>query len=616
MDDDLTTTDAAPARLTSRERARRGHRRNVTIATIVTVALCATGGGIAFAATRTAPIEYRTTTAASGDVTQTVSLTGTVASASRSDVAFETAGTVGSVSVQLGDTVTAGETLATLQSTSLTAAITAAQQTVTSAQQTLAADLVTQASGSSGSSSTSGTSGSTPSGSSSGGSGTGTGGSGSSGTGTGAGTGTGSGSGSGSPTTPSAAVTKAIAAVTAAQKALVAQYAVAQAALTATHELVTDSDPTCAPFLAATLDDTTAGTPDSTSTSADKLAAAKAALATCKTAISGVLESEKTTDAAQKQVLSLAADLDTAVAALSAALAAPAASTSASVSGSAAGTSVELVAATISGGAGGASATAGGSSSGTVTAATILADEAAITAANAELAIAKHDKTFASLTSPIDGTVAAVSITKGSAVSAGSTSEVITVIGNDGFIVTSTASLTKAKTLAAGQAVSISVPGSSSRLAGTVSSVGVLNTSTTSTTPSYDVTVAVTDTAAKLLNGASATMVVTADVAKSVLTVPTSALHRSAQRYSITVLKNGTAVATTVKIGASGSALTEITSGISAGAVIVLADVSSTTIGDSSSTSTSNGGLTGLSGSGNTGGGTGGPPAGFTRPGN
>jgi multidrug efflux pump subunit AcrA (membrane-fusion protein) len=579
----------ATVAVTSKSRARKRHRRNVTLAAVITVALCAGGGGIAYAATRPAATDYRTAVATTGDVTQTVNLTGTVASAKRKDVAFETAGTVDSVAVKVGQTVTAGETLATLKEDSLTAAITSAQQVVTKDEQALASDLATQAGASSSSSTTSSASSSSSSSSIS----------------SVSGSGSSAGSG-GSSSKASPAVTKATAAVTAAQAALVAQYTVAQTALTATDDLVTASDPACAPFLAATLDDASA-------TPADDLAAAKTALASCQASISGVLDSEKTTDAAQKQLQVLAGDLNTAVTALTKAVGSASNSSAGSSSGSSSGSSTSTSSSTATKATSAASGSGAASGGATVTAATILSDEAAITAAKAQLAVAVHNKEFGTLTSPIAGTVAAVSITTGSSVSAGSTTEVITVIGDDGYVVTSTASLTNVQQVKAGQSVAISVSGSSAKLAGTVSSVGLLNTSTTST-PSYDVTVVVTTEGAKLLNGASAKLAVTADVAKSVLTIPTSALHRTAQTYRVELLKGGKLVAQTVKVGATGSTVSEVTSGLKSGAVVVLADVSSTTIGDSTSTTTGSTGLAGLGGTTTgRGTGTGGPPAGFTR---
>ncbi|MDQ1598375.1 MAG: trimeric autotransporter adhesin, partial [Microbacteriaceae bacterium] len=131
--------------LTSKLRAKqRRRRRNVIIGAAVAVALCAGGGGVAFAATRPTPVDYRTATAKTGDVTETVNLTGTIASVNKRNVAFQTAGTVGSVQVALGQKVTAGQVLAAMDPASLTAAVTDAQQTVTKANQTLADDLASQ----------------------------------------------------------------------------------------------------------------------------------------------------------------------------------------------------------------------------------------------------------------------------------------------------------------------------------------------------------------------------------------------------------------------------------------------------------------------------------------
>jgi hypothetical protein len=101
-----------------------------------------------------------------------------------------------------------------------------------------------------------------------------------------------------------------------------------------------------------------------------------------------------------------------------------------------------------------------------------------------------------------------------------------------------------------------------------------------------------------------------------VLTVPTSALHRSGSTYTVNVLRNGKSVATKVTIGASGTERTEIKTGLTAGTEVILADLDSTATGDSSQT-TSTSGLSGLGGSsGSTTGGpqnrqfSGNPPAG------
>lgn len=189
------------------------------------------------------------------------------------------------------------------------------------------------------------------------------------------------------------------------------------------------------------------------------------------------------------------------------------------------------------------------------------------------------------------------------------------MIGTDGFVVDSSVGLSTVATLKVGQSVAVTVAGSTKALAGTVSSIGIVDTATDSSTPSYAVTTAITDTKADLLNGASASAVVTIAKTADVLTVPTSALHRDGTKYTVDVLKDGASVATTVTVGAKGTDRTEITKGLSTGSVVILADLTSTTTGDSSNSSTTSGGLSGLGGQSSTSGGPGGqggPPAGFT----
>ncbi|MEV5298408.1 efflux RND transporter periplasmic adaptor subunit [Amycolatopsis methanolica] len=67
-------------------------------------------------AEETAQVQGRTTTVTTGKVTETVSATGTVASAYTADVDFRTSGEVESIDVAVGDVVTKGQKLATLDS--------------------------------------------------------------------------------------------------------------------------------------------------------------------------------------------------------------------------------------------------------------------------------------------------------------------------------------------------------------------------------------------------------------------------------------------------------------------------------------------------------------------
>jgi multidrug efflux pump subunit AcrA (membrane-fusion protein) len=76
----------------------------------------------------------------SGSMNSTVSAEGTVAAAATDDLSFTSSGTVTAVNVQAGDTVTAGQVLATIDSSELGAAVAAAESTVADAKAKLADD--------------------------------------------------------------------------------------------------------------------------------------------------------------------------------------------------------------------------------------------------------------------------------------------------------------------------------------------------------------------------------------------------------------------------------------------------------------------------------------------
>jgi multidrug efflux pump subunit AcrA (membrane-fusion protein) len=82
-------------------------------------------------------VQYRTGVATLGTVTQTVSLSGNLASDGETDLDFEGAGKVTAVNVQPGQTVTAGEVLATQDPTTVDENLTQAQATLASAEANL-----------------------------------------------------------------------------------------------------------------------------------------------------------------------------------------------------------------------------------------------------------------------------------------------------------------------------------------------------------------------------------------------------------------------------------------------------------------------------------------------
>lgn len=634
----------------SAARKRVARRQKAIAIAITTAVLCAAGGGTAFALAQASGPSYRTATAGLGTVAESLDLTGTVASVTRRDMAFQVSGTVASVAVSVGEHVAAGQTLAALDTDSLQDAIDSAQDAVDSANDQLESDLEAQASGetsstSSGSGSAgSGEAGSTvpsgdaPTGGASSG-GASSGGSGSPDTGS-----PGSGD-SGSAVPDTDAIETAVAAVQAAQQTLLTRYQSATDAYDVAEQTVASSDETCRPFLEATLagedvdadadgdgavdgGSSTADPSSGGSASGEDLATLQAQLTACQAAIRSVQTDQESVSTAQQAVLDAASALDSAVSDLRAAATAAASATSdpdsTAETTSAASNSLRVatlasvvtsavaadgdVAVTGSDSASGSSAPSAGGSA-TITADTILSDQAAVDSAEAQLAIAQADLVFATLSSPIDGTVAAVSITAGGTVSAGSTDAVITVVGDDGYAVSSTVTLTNVAKLEVGQTATVELPSSGTTVSGTVSAIGLLDTSDSST-PSYDVTIALDDAGHALVNGTSASVAVAVAAGDSVLTVPTSAVHRSGTEYTVDVIRDGTSTATPVEIGAMGSELTEISSGLAEGDEVVLADLDEAIPSDDADTD-SGAGLTGLGGT--TGGGS--VPAGGTFPG-
>ena len=106
----------------------------------------AAGGGVMYVRAGSTAPQYRTATVTLGTIQQTLSLTGNLSPVSQSNVNFQVSGTVTAVEVSVGQTVTAGQVLATIDPTTAQSALTQAQASLAAAQAKLNAD---QSSGSS-----------------------------------------------------------------------------------------------------------------------------------------------------------------------------------------------------------------------------------------------------------------------------------------------------------------------------------------------------------------------------------------------------------------------------------------------------------------------------------
>jgi len=638
---DRAATDQSEARRpgerSSRRRGRSRVRRTVIVTAVTVVALGLAGGGVALASG--GGERYRVAEVGTGDVSQTVAADGTLTSLTRADVSFSTAGTVASVDVAVGDVVTAGQQLATLDADELADAVADAEDALASAEETLASDLEAQAEGTTVSSIAS-----------SGGSGGGSGGGAFSATRFVAAAVTfvanvvGALAGDGDDTDAAwDGVDAAREAVRVAQQDLLDAYAAMNDALVAASASSDGSSSTCAPFLEATWDE--AADP------AAQLAALQQSLRNCQDALGLSLADQAAVAGAQSGLVATAQALDAAVSGLDEAIAAARATGGSTeptpgptpeptpdpspteqppgggdlpgsgdegggtglpdaggdvggAGGTAGGAGMASGGSTATDGAAGAGAAgAGAVGSGTtgvsVTAQRILADQAAVDVAAADLAIARAAQAAGCLTAPIAGTVAQVALAVGDEVEAGSTTAVVTVLGEDGYVVTATMDLADVQVLAVGQPASGSVGGSEAVVTGAVSSIGLTNVSST-TTPRFDVTIAVDDPTSGLLEGASASLTVAVAERSAVTIVPTSAVHVEGGSATVTVLDGGETTSVPVTLGAIGPSVTEIVEGLEAGQQVVLADLTMEIGGEEESS----GGLSGLAGSS---GGAGGP---------
>ena len=519
---------------------RRHTTRSVIIAGSV-VAVLVVGGASAWAVTTgsSADAGYRTATATVATVQQTLDSTGTLEPVSQAKLAFQVNGQVSTVNVSVGQQVTAGQVLATLDTTSLEAAVTSAQSSVTSDEQKLSSDEASESSSSSSSSTTSSSSGSAKGGSGSGSSGN----------------------------------------VGAQQAALVADQHKADAdAMQAAGDLA-QANAACG---TAGSSSGGAGAPGGgTSGGGGGSPAPGGTGGTPSGSGSGTggasCSADLQTALADQQKVSQDQQM---VAKDEAALAASLGSSSSSSGSSAPTSSTKTAAATPS---------------------QVAADQATLDADKATLSEAQASLNQATLSSPIAGTVVSVGIVAGQNVSAGSTSAQIVVMTPGAYEVSTTVSVSNVGQVKVGDAATVTLDGTTTPLTGTVSQIGPPPTSSSST--SYPVVISIPQTLTGIHDGASASVSIVLSEAKGAVAVPTSAVHHLSRTSYVTEIRNGTAQNVTVQVGTVGDLLTQITSGVKAGDTVVLANMSTPLPSSNSTFPRIGGGLGGGLGGGGLGGG-------------
>jgi multidrug efflux pump subunit AcrA (membrane-fusion protein) len=497
---------------------------------------------------------YRTTSVTTGSVEQRLNLTGSVQRVNQVTESFAVDGTVSTVLVSVGDTVKAGQTLATLDPIPLRSAVTDAQASLAQSKATLESDQITAAAATAAAAAAA-TPSPTPRASSP---------SGRSGPGTGSG--------------QSLAGAQKLA--TSTQRAVTTDLERSSAALALCAPFFPSGTP--APATTGTTPTTVTTPPSTTATpSAEEIAACLDALNTAPT--------QQQIQRDQQALNSAQADLAKAVAS-----AITAAGTTAPSSGSTSQPATVQPASARTGATGATGATSQSSAD------RVVSDQAAVTSAEASLTAAQSDLAASTLKASIAGTVGSVSL----ATNASSKGYDIVIVGAGAVEVTVNVPLASMPKVHVGQKANVTPQGATNVVPGAVISISLLPSTSTSTSstasastssagsasrtatgtgqatattssPTYPVVVLVPDALPALASGARAEVSLLIGTVSNVLTVPNSALTPLGNGQALAMtFKNGVATRAVVTTGYAGTLTTQVTSGLTAGQQVVLADLS------------------------------------------
>lgn len=227
-----------------------------------------------------------------------------------------------------------------------------------------------------------------------------------------------------------------------------------------------------------------------------------------------------------------------------------------------------------------------------VTQATISRDEATLAQARTRVIQAQQALTGAVISAPADGTVVQTDVTPGAAATAGTAA--VTVIGAGVTTVSINATVAQVAKMAIGQSATVSSTLGAKVATGRVTWIGQLPSS--SSTSTFPVVVTLSGNGKVLEAGAPVDVAVALGTADGVVTVPSSAVRDG----SVSVLAGGAATTTRVTVGLVGPDRTQITSGLTPGETVVLADLSAALPTSTVNQGRFGGGLGGFGGFGGT----------------
>jgi len=261
----------------------------------------------------------------------------------------------------------------------------------------------------------------------------------------------------------------------------------------------------------------------------------------------------------------------------------------------------------------------------------IASTQAQLAAAQSKLTDDQTALAAAAMTSPSVGTVAQVSIAVGdktggssgasassgtsgtsgasSASSASSTAQIV-VISTSSWVVDASVGSEDLPQLKKGLQAEITPTGSTTKVFGTVKSVGIVAASSSSGSASFPVTIAVTGSPKGLYAGGAVDVAIIVKQVQNLLTVPTNALHTENGKTVVHQMSNGVQVSTPVAVGTTYGPVTQILSGLKTGDKVIGTTFRIGGTNPASGNRTRQGGTGGGGAGGFGGGGFNGPPAG------
>ena len=176
------------------------------------------------------------------------------------------------------------------------------------------------------------------------------------------------------------------------------------------------------------------------------------------------------------------------------------------------------------------------------------------------------------------------------------------VIGSgSSYDVTTDVAVADVGKITVGQQALVTPDATSTVVDGSVSAIGAVASSSTSAT--YPVTIAIDAPDLGGLSGSQANVSIVVKRSVNVTTVPTSAVHTVGTIHYVTVIDKNTPKTVRVGLGTVGDTLTQVTSGVSKGELVSLADLAEPVPSSSTNTTTGRFGAA-LGGAGGFGGGS------------